>query len=251
MASQYGPTPSEFRALCDAAGASGTILSYGPGCTIVAQGDPCDSVFHVEQGRVRLSVLDAGGKEAIIGILAPGAFLGEEAFSGPSVHRHTATAMSPASLLVISTPQMARLLRTNQAVSDHVVAHLLERHLRLESDLSDQLLHSTEQRVARTLLMLAGCKGGRQDSCVLPHVSQSLIAEMVGTTRSHVNAFMRKFTKLGLLENRCGVLCVTPSLFNVVEHDRMPRVPNSTARAAAGCSILTRQSPDSVSRVDP
>jgi len=220
---------------------------------LYAQADTCDSVWYVESGRVRLSVIEPGGREAIVGLLGNGAFLGEEAVRGLPGRQETATALTSVQVAVVAKTPMVHLIHSDETVRDLFVAHLLARHLALETNLSDQLLHCGEQRVARALLMLAGCSQPSGCACVLPDVSQAIVAEMVGTTRSHVNMFMRKFRTLGLIERRGRALLVTPSLLDIVngvgsrdprsagrqtrrpdgtgggERSRSQRVPSSTA----------------------
>jgi CRP-like cAMP-binding protein len=221
--------PLNVRALLESSGTPFAVAGYGQRAVIFLQGDPCDSVMHIETGRVRLAVTTSSGKEAIVGLLGTGAFLGEEALSGHAVRRQTATAMTATEVLVVAKAEMMRLLHTEHAISDQFIAHILARKTRLEADLSDQILNSSEQRLARTLIVLAGCGEGRRCRCVLPDVSQEIIAEMVGTTRSRVNAFMGKFKKLGFIEEDGGVLRVRPSLLHIV-HDGKRGVSNDTAQ---------------------
>jgi CRP-like cAMP-binding protein len=130
--------------------------------------------------------------------------------------------MTATEVLVVAKTQMLRLLRTQPAFADEFIAHMLERNTRLEADLTCQLLHSCEERLARTLLVLGGCDEQRPCRCVLPHVSQEIIAEMVGTTRSRVNAFMGKFKRLGFIEEDGGVFEINASGLQVV-----PECPSS------------------------
>jgi CRP/FNR family cyclic AMP-dependent transcriptional regulator len=210
--------PWNVRGLLDSTGIGFTIASYRPRAVLFSQGDVCDSVIHIEKGRVQLAVTAPNGQEAIVGLLGARAFLGEEALSGRAVRRQTATAMTATEVIVIAKAEMMRLLRTQHAISDRFVAHILARNLRLEADLTDQLLNSSEQRLARTLLLLARCDAQRPDRGVLPDVSQEIIAEMVGTTRSRVNVFMRGFRKLGFIEEDGGVLQVNSALLHAF-HD--------------------------------
>jgi len=230
MQPQKDRRPLNVRALLESAGSPFAVAGYGPRAAIFFQGDACDSVMHIEKGCVRLAVTAPSGKEAIVGLLGTGAFLGEEALGGHAVRRQTATAMTATEVLVVAKVQMIRVLRTQQAISDRFIAHILTRNTRLEADLTDQLLNSSEQRLARTLLVLAGCSERRPCRCVLPDVSQEIIAEMVGTTRSRVNVFMGKFKKLGFIEEDGGVLQVKPSLLHVV-HDGNRGVSNGTSPA--------------------
>jgi len=212
MQPQKDRRPLNVRALLESTGTPFAVAAYEQRAVIFFQGDACDSVMHIEKGRVRLAVTAPSGREAICGLLGTGAFLGEEALAGYAVRRQTAVAMTASEVLVVAKAQMLRLLRTQQEISDRFIAHILARHTRLEADLTDQLLHSSEQRLARTLCVLAGCDERRPCRAVLPDVSQEIIAEIVGTTRSRVNAFMGRFKKLGFIEEDGGVLQVTPSL---------------------------------------
>jgi CRP/FNR family transcriptional regulator, cyclic AMP receptor protein len=230
MPSQEDRRPLNVRALFKSTGTPFAVAGYPHRAIVFSQGDACDSVMHIEKGRVRLAVTTPSGKEAICGLLGTGAFLGEEALGGHAVRRQTATAMTATEVLVVAKAQMIRLLRTQPALSDRFIAHILARNTRLEADLTDQLLNSSEQRLARTLLVLAGCGGRRPCRCVLPDVSQEIIAEMVGTTRSRVNVFMGRFKKLGFIEEDGGVLQVNPSLLHVV-HDDHRGVSNGTLPA--------------------
>jgi CRP/FNR family cyclic AMP-dependent transcriptional regulator len=230
MQSQEDLRPLNVRALLESTGTRFAVADYGQRAVIFLQGDAGDSVMHIENGSVRLAVTAPSGKEAIVGLLGTGAFLGEEALGGHAVRRQTAIAMTATEVLVVAKAQMIRLLRTRQAISGRFIAHLLARNTRLEADLTDQLLNSSEQRLARTLLVLAGCGEQSPRRSVLPDVSQEIIAEMVGTTRSRVNVFMGKFKKLGFIEEDDGVLQVKPSLLHVV-HDGNRGVSNGTPPA--------------------
>jgi CRP-like cAMP-binding protein len=210
--------PLSVRVLLESTGIPFAVAEYGERAVIFSQGDTGHSVMHLEKGRVRLAVMAPSGHQAICGLLGTGAFLGEEVLAGRFVRRQTATAMTDTEVIVIAKAQMTRVLRTHQGIADRFLAHVVARHNRLEADLTDQILHSSAQRLARTLLMLAGCDDGRPCRCALPHVSQGVIAEMVGTTRSRVNLFMNKFKKLGFIEEDGGVLQVKPALLHVI-HD--------------------------------
>ena len=208
--------PLNVRALLESTGTPFTLGRYPPQATLFLQGDACESVMYIEKGRVWLAVTAPDGKEGICGVLAAGAFLGDEVLAGHAVHGQTATAMTVTEVLVVPKAQMIQLLRTQRTIADLFIAHMLERNARLEADLSDQLLYSSERRLAHTLLALACCDKRRPCRCVLPDVSQEIIAEMVDTTRSRVNRFMGKFKKLGFIEEAGGVIHVHPSLLDVV-----------------------------------
>ena len=189
--------PAMLRALLESTATAFTMTRCLRGASLFVQGDECDTVMHIEAGVVRLTVTAPNGKEGICGLLGPGAFVGEEALSGQRFRRASATAMTPADVLVVAKAEMIHLLRTQPAVADRFLAHILARETRLEADLADQLLHSSEQRLVRTLVALAGGGDRRGRRWPLPDVSQECIAEMVGTTRSRVNVFMSKFRRLG------------------------------------------------------
>jgi CRP-like cAMP-binding protein len=186
---------------------------------IFAQGDAADSVFYIQKGKVRLSVVSKVGKEATIGILGQGNFFGEGSLAGQAL-RH-APSRSRFQLLRIEKKAMMHALHREHAFSDMFVAYLLGRNIRYEEDLVDQLFNSSEKRLARVLLMLAHFGKEGVPETVVPKISQETLAEMVGTTRSRVSFFMNRFRKLGFIHYAGGVeggLQVHSSLLNVV-HD--------------------------------
>ena len=186
--------------------------------TIYSQGAACDAVFYIQKGRVKMTVVSDSGKEATVAILSPGAFFGEGGLAGQPLRVGSATAMTDCVLMRIEKRAMMLALHREHAMSDMFVAYLLRRNIRYEADLVDQLFNSTEKRLARTLLLLARFgKEGKPES-VVPKISQTLLAEMVGTTRTRVNRFMNKFRKLGFIDYNGG-LEVHSSLLNVVLHD--------------------------------
>ena len=193
-------------------------LVYEPAATIFAQGDPAASVMYIEAGDVRLSVVSHSGKEAIIALIDAGHFFGEGCLAGQLQRMATATAMSPSTIVSIEKPEVIRLLHGRQPFADVFLAHMVTRNIRIEEDLIDQLFNSTEKRLARTLLLLARFGESAATHRSLPKVSQELLAEMVGTTRSRVNFFMNKFRKLGFIDYN-GVLKVNNSLLRVVLRD--------------------------------
>jgi CRP/FNR family cyclic AMP-dependent transcriptional regulator len=215
------PAPPAFNAqsFLESAGISKKVSEYEPLAVIFAQGDPGDSVMYIQKGAVRLSVLSHSGKEAIVGMLGPGDFLGEGALAGQSIRMGTATAVSATTALVVPKKQMIQLLHDAPGFSDRFIEYMLQRNIRIEEDLVDQLFNSSEKRLARTLLLLA--RYGKEDKPqgVLPKLSQEMLAEMIGTTRSRVNFFMNKFRKLGFIEYNGG-LKINTSLLSVVLLDR-------------------------------
>jgi CRP-like cAMP-binding protein len=186
--------------------------------TIFTQGDPCETVLYIQKGAVKLSVLSKGGKEAVVGMLGPGDFLGERALTGHPVRLEAATAVSATTVLVVPKHQMLQLLHERPAFSDRFITYALARNIRIEADLVDQLFNSSERRLARTLLLLAGYGKPDDPHRVLPPISQETLAEMIGSTRSRVNLFMNKFKKLGFIEYN-GSLKVNQSLLTVIVHD--------------------------------
>ena len=173
---------------------------HPPNRSIFAQGDAATSVMFVERGLVRLSVVSHAGKEAIVGVLDAGHFFGEGCLAGQTRRMATATAMCHCDIITIAKHEMMRQLASDRAFADRVFRDLLSRNIRLEEDLIDQLFNSTEKRLARTLLLLARFGEPDAPNRAVPKVSQEMLAEMIGTTRTRVNFFMTKFRKLGLIE---------------------------------------------------
>jgi CRP/FNR family cyclic AMP-dependent transcriptional regulator len=208
----------DLRVFLDTAGAARRIVKFRKSEKIYSQGDPAMDVKYIQEGGVKLSVVNEAGKEAVAAILGPGDFFGEGCLAGHSVCMATATAIVPTSLLSIEKNEMMRVLRTEHEFSDRFISHMLARNIRIEEDLVDQLFNSSEKRLARTLLLLA--RYGKEDKPhgVLPKVSQETLAEMVGTTRSRVNFFMNKFRKLGFIKYNGG-LQINTSLLSVVLHE--------------------------------
>ncbi len=188
------------------------------GVQIFGQGDPANSIMYVEEGAVRLSVLSHSGREAVIAVLDSGSFFGEGALSGQALRMATASAMTPAVLVVVKKAEMVRQLHARPEFADRFLRHMLTRNIRIEEDLVDQLFNSSEKRLARTLILLARYGEPEATHRKLPRVSQETLAEMVGTTRSRVNFFMNKFRKLGFIEYN-GVLKINNSLLSVVLRD--------------------------------
>ena len=205
-------------AFLNSPGTARRVVNYRPAATIHAQGDRSDAVLYIQHGSVKLSVLSKAGKEAVVGVLGPGDFFGEGALAGQPVRLATATAMTASTVLVVPKRQMIRLLHSQRALSDRFIAHMLARNSRLEEDLVDQLFNASEKRLARALLLLARYGKPHGAERVLPKISQEVLAEMVGTTRSRVNFFMNKFRKLGFIDYNGG-LKVHDALLSLVLHD--------------------------------
>jgi CRP/FNR family transcriptional regulator, cyclic AMP receptor protein len=193
-------------------------VEHEPAAKIFAQGDPATSVMYVEKGAVRLSVLSHAGKEAVVALLEIGHFFGEGCLAGQLQRMATATAMAQSTILAVEKPEMMRQLHTAPAFADRFLTHMLTRNIRIEEDLVDQLFNSTEKRLARTLLLLARYGEPEASHRALPKLSQEVLAEMVGTTRSRVNFFMNKFRKLGFIDYN-GDLKINNSLLSVVLRD--------------------------------
>jgi CRP/FNR family transcriptional regulator, cyclic AMP receptor protein len=196
----------------------GTTKAYQKKHVIFSQGSPADSVFHIETGKVKLTVLSTRGKEAVVAILGSGDFFGEGSLAGQPLRMATATAMTDCSILRIQKETMIRMLHNEPALSELFMSYLLSRNARIEEDLVDQLFNSSEKRLARILLLLTRFGKDGQHEPVVPRISQETLAEMVGTTRSRVSFFMNKFRKLGFIDYNGG-LHVHSSLLGVVLHD--------------------------------
>jgi CRP/FNR family transcriptional regulator, cyclic AMP receptor protein len=213
-------TASSFdvQAFLDSAGLGRKVRKFRAKETLFAQGDPAKDVLYVQEGGVRLTIVNEAGKEAVVAVLGPGDFLGEGCLAGQPICMATATTISPATVLVIAKKEMVRLLHREHEFSDRFIEYMLERNIRVEADLVDQLFNSTEKRLARTLLLLARYGEPDQPDKLLPKVSQEMLAEMIGATRPRVNFFMNKFRKLGLIQYNGG-LKIDKSLLSVVLHE--------------------------------
>jgi CRP/FNR family cyclic AMP-dependent transcriptional regulator len=202
----------------ESAGLRRTVKEFRGMESIFAQGDPANNVVYIQKGGVRLTVVSEMGKEAIVATLGPGDFLGEGCLAGQSIRIATATAIVATTVLVIDKNEVIRILHEEHEFSDRFIAYVLSRNARVEADLIDQLFNSSEKRLARTLLLLARYGAQDQPQKVIANVSQEILAEMVGTTRSRVNFFMNKFRKLGFIEYN-GEIHVNNSLLSVVLHE--------------------------------
>ena len=209
--------PFSAQTLLGSGGIAGTSVEYRPTNVIFTQGDPCEHVLYVQKGGVKLSVVSNAGREAIVAILDAGEFFGVGCLAGQSHRRASATATTDSTVLLIEKERMIRMLHDERALSDRFIAHMLARNIRIEEDLIDQLCNSTEQRLARTLLLLARNRKDDKPRSV-PPISQETLAEMVGTTRPRVNFFMQKFQRLGFIDYTDG-LKVNDSLLTAVLHD--------------------------------
>jgi CRP-like cAMP-binding protein len=212
------PPPFNTEAFLHSAGVARTVLEFGKKDTLFSQGDQCKTIMYIQKGGVKISVVSKTGKEAVVGMLGEGDFIGEGGLAGQSLRMATATAITPVTVLAIDNKEMFRVLHTESAFSDRFITYMLQRNVRIEEDLIDQLFNSSEKRLARALLLLA--RYGSQDKIqkVLPKIPQETLAEMIGTTRSRVNFFMNKFKKMGFIKYNGG-LQINSSLLSVVLHD--------------------------------
>ena len=184
------------------------------------QGDVAESVFYLQKGRAKLTVVSNTGKEATITLLAPGEFVGEEAVAAIAGNRMaTAIAITACTALKIDRKEMIRVIHEERALSDLFLAFLLARSMRTQADLVDQLFNSSEKRLARVLLLIAEFGKSSEPETLLPEITQETLAEMIGASRSKVSGFMNRFRKLGFIEYN-GRIRVNKSLLNVVLHDQ-------------------------------
>jgi CRP/FNR family cyclic AMP-dependent transcriptional regulator len=211
--------PFDIRAFLSSAGKARSIAKFKKGQVIFSQDDPCDDVLYIQSGNAKLSIVNPQGKEAVLAIVGPGDFLGEGCIIGNPVRMATATAIAPLSAMSIQKKEMMRVLHDEQEFSGKFINYMLERNLKIEADLVDQLFNSSEKRLARALLILARYGKEGAPERMLAKISQETLAELVGTTRSRVNFFMNKFRKLGFIHYNGG-LQVHSSLLNVVLHDQ-------------------------------
>ena len=202
----------------DTVGAARKIGEFHRGESVFSQGEAADSVMYVQKGGVKFTVVNGSGKEAVVAMFGPNDFFGEGCMAGQSVRMGTATAITPTTLLVIDKNELLRVLHTQHELSDYFITYMLSHNIRVEEDLIDQLFNSSENRLARTLLLLARYGKQEQPERILAKVSQETLAKMVGTTRSRVNFFMNKFRKLGFIEYN-GKIKVNKSLLTVVLHE--------------------------------
>jgi CRP/FNR family transcriptional regulator, cyclic AMP receptor protein len=197
-----------------------TIAEYRKGQIIFSQGDPANSVFYIQAGKVKITIVSRTGKEAVVAILDAGDFFGEGCLAGQLRRIATVSALTPCVITRMEKSAVTRVLREEPAFSELFISRLLARNIRVEADLVDQLFNSTEKRLARLLLLLANFgKEGRPEP-VITNINQETLAEMIGTTRSRVNFFMNKFRKLGLIDYN-GTLEVHTSLLNFVLHEQL------------------------------
>jgi CRP-like cAMP-binding protein len=204
------------------AGLGRRIVQLEPKETFYSQGDPADSIFYLQKGRAKITVVSKTGKEATIAILSAGDFVGEGALVAvPGQRLSTATAIVACTALKISREEMIRVMHEERELSDLFLKFLLDRSMRIQADLVDQLFNSSEKRLARILLLMAEFGQPGEPEPLIPKISQETLAEMIGTTRSRVSFFMNRFRQLGFVEYD-GRIRVHKSLLNVILHDQLP-----------------------------
>jgi CRP-like cAMP-binding protein len=200
-------------------GAGKTILEFHKNQHVFEQGDVADTVFYLQKGKVKLTVLSEQGKEAVVAILGPGQFFGEGCMNGHKLRISTTTAMEDSVITSVTKEAMLAALHDEPKFSEMFMAYLLTRNSRIEEDLIDQLFNSSERRLARMLLLLANFGKAGRPQPISPNISQETLAEMIGTTRSRVSHFMNKFRKLGLIDYN-GHIEVHNSLLSAVLHEK-------------------------------
>jgi CRP-like cAMP-binding protein len=216
------------------AGLGRRIVELKPKENFFAQGDPADSVFYLQKGRAKLTVVSQSGKEATITLLSAGDFVGEGALAAiPGLRLSTATAIDSCTALKITRDEMVRVMHEEHEFSDLFLKFLLDRSMRTQADLVDQLFNSSEKRLARILLLMAEFGKPGERETFIPPITQETLAEMIGTTRSRVSFFMNRFRKLGLI-NYNGRIQVNRSLLNVVLLDQLPE--NNSEKPAMAAS---------------
>jgi CRP/FNR family transcriptional regulator, cyclic AMP receptor protein len=204
------------------AGLGRRIVQLAPREPFFSQGDPADSIFYLQKGRAKVTVVSEAGKEATITLVSAGDFVGEGALAAiPGLRLSTATAITACTAFKIKRGEMVRAMHEEHDFSDLFLKFLLERSMRIQADLVDQLFNSSEKRLARILLLMAEFGKPGEPVSLIPKISQETLAEMIGTTRSRVSFFMNRFRKLGFIDYD-GRIRVHKSLLNVVLHDQVP-----------------------------
>ena len=227
------------------AGLGRRIIQFAPKEALFSQGDPADSIFYLQDGRAKVTVVSASGKEATITLVSAGDFVGEGALASVAGLRlSTATAITACTALKISRDEMVRVMHEEHGLSEVFLKFLLEHSIRIQADLVDQLFNSSERRLARILLLMAEFGRPGEPEQYIPKISQETLAEMIGTTRSRVSFFMNRFRKLGFIEYN-GRIKVHKSLLNVVLLDQLPEQnrqrPLGSVRPRTASKAASRQ----------
>jgi CRP/FNR family cyclic AMP-dependent transcriptional regulator len=217
--SKKRPASFSFDSYLAQPGKGASVFKYQKNQAVFSQGDPADAVFYVQKGKLKITVVSERGKEAVAAILGPDEFFGEACMAGQPQRLVTAAAMTEAWVVRIEKPEMTRLIRQHADFSQMFMTHILNRTMRVEADLIDQLFNSSERRLARVLLLLANYGGNGKPTPIIAKISQETLAEMIGTTRSRVSYFMNRFRKLGFISYN-GHIEVHKSLLNLVLHEQ-------------------------------
>ncbi len=223
MAAAKKKRPFEPRDFLARAGIGRKIAGYSKNRKLFSQGDAADAIFYILAGKVKLTVVSQGGKEAVVAVLGADEFCGQGCLTAQPLRVATASTMTPCEIMRIEKAEIVRVLHEEPAFSEMFVAHLLMRTIKVEEDLVDQLFNSSEKRLARTLLLLANFGKESKPEPVLAKISQETLAEMIGTTRSRVSFFMNKFRRMGFIKYN-GHLEVHSSLLSIVLNDTPPRI---------------------------
>jgi CRP-like cAMP-binding protein len=222
MMDQNGKRTHDARAILTRIEGKKSESKYHKDQSLYLQGDPADRIFFLQTGRVKVAVASPAGKEAVVGILQPGDFCGEECLAGHELRIASATALMECVLLQLEKADVLRALQGDAAFFELFISYLMTRSIRMQEDLADQLLNSTEKRLARLLLILANFGEDGRSEQVIPKINQETLADMIGTSRTHVNFFMNKFRQLGLIEYN-GEIKVRRSLLNLLLHEGSER----------------------------
>ena len=210
------PPPASFLASITVGKSS---RRYPRGKAVFSQGDVADAVFYVERGKVALTVVSTRGKEALVGSLGPGTYFGEGCLAGQPLRMSSVRALQASTILRVDRPAMVALLHREPELRQLFIAHLLSRSIRIEEDLIAQLFNSSEKRLARALLLLARFGRTSKPEIVMPKVTQEALAATVGTARSKVGHFLKRFRELGFIDYSGGVVRVHRGLLSVLLHD--------------------------------
>ena len=229
---EFPKLPFDVAAFLTSAGLERKIVHLTPKDPFFSQGEPADSIFYLQKGRAKITVVSHSGKEATITLLEAGDFLGEEALAAAhGLRLATAIATTACSALKIKREEMIRVIHEEHDFSDLFLKFLLARSMRIQADLVDQLFNSSEKRLARILLLMAEFGQAGEPETLIPKISQETLAEMIGTTRSRVSFFMNRFRKLGFIDYN-GRIRVHKSLLNVILHDRLPNENQQAPRSS-------------------
>jgi CRP-like cAMP-binding protein len=222
--------PFDPKAFLGLVGEGRRIENHRQGQIVFSQGDAADAVFYIEKGKVKVTVVSPQGKEAVVAILEAKDFFGEGCLAGQQYRMATVTAMTDCVIARLEKAAVVEVIHREPAFSELFIAHLLNRTIRVEADLVDQLFNSSEKRLARLLLLLANFGKEGKPEPLIAKISQETLAEMIGTTRSRVSFFMNKFRKMGLIEYN-GRIEVHASLLNLVLHEQPQIVEADSSRA--------------------